>query len=205
MPGGAVQAGDMPLLTELERGPWRRVSINLALLTELSRTPRGVRFPGQGGLAAADGEAGSLRYGALRRRTHGASVAQVSKLLCRGFPIRWPSLRPECQVRRTVCRLEVGDTADLEVCATALCAAGRTALPWRRFQSCCVADFRSAGRPFALSARCVGRSADWKSAIRQTWKSALRRFAPPDARRFRGAGFKAAVSRISDPLAVPSP
>jgi hypothetical protein len=46
-------------------------------------------------------------------------VAQVSNLLYRGFPIRW-RLDP-----RTVCRLEVGDTADWKSALLAPVALGK--------------------------------------------------------------------------------
>jgi hypothetical protein len=59
----------------------------------------------------------SSRYFSQRGEA-ATKVAQVSNLLYRGFPIRW-RFDP-----RTVCRLEVGDTADWKSALLALVALG---------------------------------------------------------------------------------
>ena len=101
---------------------------NFAFFVRSALRPKGNRSRNrgaQGKRAGADrhqerkkARSKSLIHGARSNRSPDSftgspteSVAQTSSLLYRGFPIRWPSLRPECQNRRAGCRLEVGDTA----------------------------------------------------------------------------------------------
>jgi len=62
-------------------------------------------------------------------------VAQVSNLLYRGFPIRWPWKTPVSPSERAVCRMEFGDTADWK---SALLPGKTEAL---RKKSFCIFDF----------------------------------------------------------------
>ena len=51
------------------------------------------------------------------RRNNSSVVAQDCILLYRGFPIRRPSAKPGGIENPAPSRLEIGDTADLEICA----------------------------------------------------------------------------------------
>jgi hypothetical protein len=59
----------------------------------------------------------SKRHG-LGRRTKSSVVAQDCILLYRGFPIRGPSAKPGGVENPAPSRLKIGDTADLEICAS---------------------------------------------------------------------------------------